>query len=436
MRKTIGFVAMIAVWTVAGCGAGGPGGGGTTVAAVDTVAGVERWTYPGRGGPALDWRADTVAVIGGVEVEDEAYQFDQVIREGLAADSAGRLYVLDRAGRRILVYDADGRHVATFGRGGGGPGELGMPLALAIGPGDSVWVTDIGNRRYTVYPPDGGESRSIPLPEAAGFAIGDLAIRGGGPIQTFRAVRLPGRDGPPAEGPPPEPPRTILRLGPDGAIRDTLWTTAPPAVDEVRSGSRAEGRLLMLRMPRTFEARQHWQALSDGALVVADTAEYVLRLVAADGTVVRRIDRELPARETTEADRELARERLRDQVARGGGVRIAIGGRGGGGGVAGPSPEQLLQAQLEAMTFAPVIPRITGVRVDPLDRIWVGVSLDEPGTTARIDVYDRDGGLLGELHGWELPDLFLGPSRAARLVRDEFDVQQIVVYDFGAPAAG
>ncbi len=105
-----------------------------------------------------------------------------------------------------------------------------------------------------------------------------------------------------------------------------------------------------------------------------------------------------------------------------------VGGGGGGGAPAGPSREELLEAQLAAMTFAPVIPRITGVRVDPLDRIWVGVSLDEPGTTARIDVYDREGNLLGELHGWELPDVFLGPSRAARLDRDEFDVQRIVVY--------
>ncbi|HEX6938668.1 MAG TPA: 6-bladed beta-propeller [Longimicrobiales bacterium] len=413
---------------LAGCGAGSAGSGGAT-AVVDTVAGVERLRYPGAGGPELGWSADTIAVLGGADVDADAYQFDQVAREGLAADADGRLYVLDRAGRRILVYDADGRHLATFGRSGGGPGELASPVALALGPGDSIWVTDIGNQRYTVFPIDGGEARSVPFPEEAGFAIGDLAIRGGGPIQTFRAVRLRGPDERRPAEPPPEPPRTILRLGPDGDILDTLWTTPPPRVDEVQSGNRAADQVIVVRMSRAFEAQQHWQAFPDGGLAVADSTEYIVRIVAPDGTLSRLIERDLPARATTEADKELARQRLRERLTRGGGIRISIGGRGG---VAGPPPEQLLEAQLASMTFAPVIPRITGIRIDPLGRIWVGISLDEPGTTARVDVYDRDGRLLGELPGWELPDVFLGPSRAARIVRDELDVQQIVVYELDA----
>lgn len=423
-------IALLLSVAVGACGAGDGGRGAVAHATVDTVAGVERLLYPGHGGGALRWKADTVAVIGGALVDEDAYHFDQVTADGLASDGAGRLHVLDRAGRRVLVYDAEGRHLATYGRPGGGPGEIGSPSALAVGPGDSIWVADIGNRRYNIYPPTNGEARSVPYPDEAGFAIGALAVDHGGPIQAFRPVMVAGPD-----GPMPEPPRTILRLAGDGTVRDTLWITAPPQVDEVQSGNRAQGQVIMIRMSRAFEMTQLWQRFTDGGIVVADTAEYVLRLVDAQGTEVRRIARDLPARQTTEADKEVARQRLREQVQRGGGIRITVGSGGGRGAPAGPSPEQLLQAQLDAMTFAPVVPRITGIRVDPWDRIWVGVSIDEPGTAERIDIYDRDGTLLGELTGWPLPDAFLGPDRAVLLMRDDLDVQQIALVRIVEPEA-
>ncbi|HEY8484982.1 MAG TPA: hypothetical protein VIL13_10255 [Longimicrobiales bacterium] len=419
MHRASGLaIAFLMSIALGACGAG-ERGRGPLQATVDTVGGVERLLYPGHGGRALRWKADTVAVIGGALVDDDAYQFDQVTAEGLASDGAGRLHVLDRAGRRVLVYDAEGRHVATHGRPGGGPGEIAAPSALAVGPGDSIWVADIGNRRYTIFPPTAGEARSVPFPEEAGFAVGVLAIDDGGPVQAFRAAPRP-------DGPNPEPPRTILRLAGDGAILDTIWTTAPPQVDEVQSGNPAQRQIVVIRMPRAFEMPQLWQRFASGGFVVADTAEYVLRLIDDNGNEVRRIARDLPARQTTEADKELARKRLREQFRRGGGIRITIRD-GGPGGPAGPPPEHLLQAQLNAMTFAPVIPRITGIRVDPHDRIWVGVSIDEAGTTERIDIYDRNGTLLGELTGWPLPDAFLGTDRAAFLTRDDMDVQQIVL---------
>src|SRR5690606_335515 len=137
-------IALLLSAAVGACGAGDGGRGAVAHATVDTVAGVERLLYPGHGGGALRWKADTVAVIGGALVDEDAYHFDQVTADGLASDGAGRLHVLDRAGRRVLVYDAEGRHLATYGRPGGGPGEIGSPSALAVGPGDSIWVADIG----------------------------------------------------------------------------------------------------------------------------------------------------------------------------------------------------------------------------------------------------------------------------------------------------
>ena len=55
--------------------------------------------------------------------------------------------------------------------------------------------------------------------------------------------------------------------------------------------------------------------------------------------------------------------------------------------------------------------------------------MERPGETDRIDVYDRDGALLGEISAPEFfPNLFYGDGLAARLTADELEVQQIVVY--------
>src|SRR5690606_12668365 len=131
---------------------------------------------------------------------------------------------------------------------------------------------------------------------------------------------------------------------------------------------------ISIRMSQAFEPSLTWHRFSDGGIVVSDSAAYTLHLIEADGTVRRRVERDLPPRETTEADREFAREQVRERMGRGGGLRVAIGGAAGGRDIAIPSMDQVLEAQLAAMTFAPVVPRITGIRVDPLDRIWVGVS--------------------------------------------------------------
>ncbi len=81
------------------------------------------------------------------------------------------------------------------------------------------------------------------------------------------------------------------------------------------------------------------------------------------------------------------------------------------------------------MTFSDRIPLITGLAVDGQDRLWVGVSGDLPGETERIDVYESDGTLVGEIRQPDVfPMLFYGDGRAAVLDRDELDVQRILVF--------
>jgi hypothetical protein len=63
----------------------------------------------------------------------------------------GRILVSDLQANEIRVFDADGHHLFTFGREGEGPGDLGGPCCLALGPDGTVWVREAMNGRYSAF---------------------------------------------------------------------------------------------------------------------------------------------------------------------------------------------------------------------------------------------------------------------------------------------
>ncbi|HVS17605.1 MAG TPA: NHL repeat-containing protein [Planctomycetota bacterium] len=67
----------------------------------------------------------------------------------------GRVFVSDRAGDRVHVFDAHGVRTATFGSSGGGPGELRQPTTLLPSAAGFLRVLDTGNRRAQVLTLEG-----------------------------------------------------------------------------------------------------------------------------------------------------------------------------------------------------------------------------------------------------------------------------------------
>lgn len=115
----------------------------------------------------------------GVDPDPAKHTFGLVA--DVAIDESGRIAVLDGLENRIAVFTPDGRPLATFGGPGAGPGELTIPVAIAAGPRDRVFVLDRGNARINVYKPEGGRSHSIPLDfggEDLCFAEGRLYVLG------------------------------------------------------------------------------------------------------------------------------------------------------------------------------------------------------------------------------------------------------------------
>lgn len=65
----------------------------------------------------------------------------------LALDNRGRLYVSDPEGYRILVFDANGQFLTTWGDFGGTDSSFALVSGVAIGPDGSIYVSDAGNNR-------------------------------------------------------------------------------------------------------------------------------------------------------------------------------------------------------------------------------------------------------------------------------------------------
>lgn len=405
--RPLGLPLLIGIGLMSGACAETAGTESLLEAVADTADGVPRLTYPERGAPVLAWSLDTVAVIGGFEAQGEDYQFDQVGTADLAGNASGDLFLIDQMGNRVLGYDAGGAFIGSWGREGEGPGELQMPIGLGVGAADTLWVVDGGNQRITLLPPDPeAEPGSIPFPPGGTSRMGGRVApspAGGYGVLAMFTFR-PGGD-------EEWPPRPLVLLERDGTVTDTVWQAPAPRFDrvEIENG----GRVMVMLVQQTFAPMFIWDRFSDGDFAVVDGADYDVRIVSPKGEERLRIRREPAPRATTPEEQEAAKERAREQSTESD----------------FPGAEEMLEKQLDAMTFAEVIPWITGLGIDSQDRLWVGVSTETPGETGRIDVYDRDGQLLGEIRdpGF-FPALFYGPDLAAELTTDDLDVQQVVVY--------
>lgn len=146
-------------------GCGGAPSGGPGELAVDTLAGgVIQVTssMEGQWGEAEGWVLEEELRIGtGGRVGPES--FGQIA--ALAVDESGRIFVLDNQARELRIFGPAGEHLRTIGRQGGGPGEFGNPVGVAIHPAKgTIWVVDPGNGRYTVFGPDGEPAGTYPRP--------------------------------------------------------------------------------------------------------------------------------------------------------------------------------------------------------------------------------------------------------------------------------
>ena len=93
---------------------------------------------------ALDRKEKNVSRVGidrrweGIVLEGSGWKRPQA----LAIDRLGRMYVLDRGSRTVLVYDADGQRLDSLGPQLGGGIELRSPVDLAVDGSGRLFIAD------------------------------------------------------------------------------------------------------------------------------------------------------------------------------------------------------------------------------------------------------------------------------------------------------
>jgi hypothetical protein len=145
--------------------------------------------------------AREVKITPAIRSAGPAGEFGRIGAAALLND--GRFIVVDQQPAEARVFDRRGEHVFSFARSGAGPGEVRRPCCAALGPGDTLWLRDTGNRRYVSFWFDGDKGVAgrvvrmrhtasslgvAPTFTPAGDLI-DVGQQSGGPDAPFTIVR-------------------------------------------------------------------------------------------------------------------------------------------------------------------------------------------------------------------------------------------------------
>jgi hypothetical protein len=347
-------------------------------------------TAPGADVP-LDRVIVEVASLGGGDTGPESF-FD--VGHAIAADTRGRLHVLDRGNYRVLVFDSAGRFLSEYGKRGGGPGELERPEALIIDSAGIAQVFDFGKRGYVRYAPTGEALDVTPVEHYFG---GDITAYRGRVMHT-RATSSGGSSA-----------LQLYSYAPGSEPR-IIASRELPGGRTVRFA----GCPLTIRGLRPFLSPDiHW-ANDDDILIVHRTDEYRIEVYEGDRLSLI-IKRPIGALAISAQLAELAAQA---EYGIDGFVMTYPEGR------CEVPPAEMVAQRGHAETVSPIV----SLAVAPDRRIWVRRRTAQGGEV--IDVFDRSGEYEGTLpEGTPFPDTFLSETRFATVERDSLGVEIIVIYD-------
>ncbi len=391
---------------VVGCGAGAPD------AAPDaTTRDSVGITIVESAGPtwtdATGWRlsAEPTVAIGVIEGE-AAYELFRVV--GAAQLSDGRIVVAVGGAHEVRFFDAEGRHLASVGREGSGPGEFtGMGMLLRL-PGDSLLVYDFMQRRVSIVAPNAEHVRDRNLltggqpvlPVVIGYLGADAYL-----------ARISSRPfGPPTDLPLGEMRDSIilLRITDNGAAWDTVLTVPGQIlhVQNVEFG----GRSVRLPMPPHYGPTTAIGVVDD-RITVGHATSYEVKEYGLDGTLQRILRTQQARLPVTPADVDSALARLRAQIGE------------------ANLPSGFVDAQMSRPVADSMPAYTSNFTHDPDGNLWIGEFRRPGDDVPRWSVFDRDGQLLGVVSGpagFRLADV--GRDYVLGVVEDDLEVERVVRY--------
>lgn len=365
-------------------------------AGVTIVSNPDQQIWPSGSG----WQLEEMLRIGSVDGEPIEL-FGRVA--GVAVDSGGNVYVLDRSAGEIRVFDPSGTFSRRIGRSGSGPGELTAPSALLLS-GDTLFVPDSPNQRVQRYTTDGTDAGAFRLSLTDGVALEWGTTASGALLALVRTI-------PTASGGRER--NLVLARDGSGAVLDTIVEMDVGRAMEIR-----DGRPFMTM----FAAEPMWTPLSDGRVATGLNSEYSLRAWSLGGELERIIRKPFePVPFPESHHRQVGQLFDRFSQARG--------------------PSEGTAAMLETMEYAADYPAYAGMFGGPRGSLWVRRALTVPELevddmedfnvramgSGTWDVFDSAGRHLGPI---TTPRSFIPLVSVADavygLVRDELGVQYVV----------
>ncbi len=338
---------------------------------------------------ALDCRFTELFRLGGADAGPES--FYQIEPRGIAVGRDGNIYVLDRGNHRVLTFSAAGEYVRSSGSRGGGPGELGAPVALALEPDGAVSVLDYTKRGLTRFARDGSA--------LSGRRI-ELMYTGERMAYTSEGLLLDVADGYRSEQ------ETVfdnlVRLDPDGEVQ-TIASLARPRPNLIKYTG-----CVAIAFNPLFAPELSWDANGE-VIAVSSTVEYEVDVYRGLKKVAS-YRRDLPPRA-------VSRKTALSELGRGKAVVTPQG-------KCTIDPEE----ELTGRGYAEVLPTIDEVAVAPDGGIWVRRSRLR-GEDRLIDILDPAGGYLGTLQaGSPFPAAFLAADALIVRETDDLDIEYLVAY--------
>jgi hypothetical protein len=236
--------------------------------------------------------------------------FTQII--GVRELRDGRVLVVDRRERTVMLVDFKAGTATQVGRAGAGPGEYATPSRIVALAADSAAVHDPGNNRYLIITPAGTPGPTFQVLDAGSMRMGG---RGAAPRGTDARGRIfyegsgfvTGRGGTvvPADSAP------VVRLDRTTSKVDTL-AYVHLADGNSKSAAIPGGGLMMQTGMKAFPARDDWAPTPDGGVAVVRVRDYHVDRVAPSGSRTASAPVKLTLVPVTEAEKEAWRAARRE----------------------------------------------------------------------------------------------------------------------------
>lgn len=350
---------------------------------------------PARDGEAVRIEEEPLIRIGR---EDEGpYQLAAVVDGTLLA--GGRVAVSDALTRDVRVFDASGRHVATFGGPGEGPGEFGIPTVLAEYRGDSLAAFDGRLFRTTIFSLMSGGHRTV-----RNHVEGNYVVFGAGRGGVLLLYSPGGGYRPDLEPGAQWVSTDIVAMAPDGESSRVV-ATLPDRWRRVASDGNAP-----MPQPLLYAV----QDVTGDGFYWATPDRYEIRFYDMDGRLERIMRRPVEPRPVEPAMIERFIE-----------ARVERARQTQGEGAA-----RAFRARYEEESFGEHLPLFQAAFVDDEERLWVGSSewpAQEPSGT--WSVFSPEGRWLRDLDAPEGVRLLdANGSVVLGVWRDSLDVPHIQLH--------